>query len=240
MNRIFVYRLLWLLGFIALIVLLRYPAATEEAGNSFSLPLSGKVIVLDPGHGGVDGGAVGEDDSQEKDIALSTVKYLRDYLQEAGALVYLTREGDYDLAAEGTNGYSKRKAEDIRKRVQFVKDKNPDMFISVHLNAIPQTKWSGAQTFYHPSVKKNEHLAKFIQSEIRRNLENTTRKAQSVDNIYILKHTDQPSALVEIGFLSNPHERDLLKTDDYQQKMAASIYEGVLRYITEEKYPEES
>ncbi|SEU01942.1 N-acetylmuramoyl-L-alanine amidase [Salinibacillus kushneri] len=240
MNRKHVYRLLWLLGLIVLIVLLRYPATTQETGEKFSLPLSGKVVVLDPGHGGVDGGAVGKDDSLEKDIALSTVKYLRDYLQEAGALVYLTREGDYDLAAEETKGLSKRKSEDIRKRVQFVKEKNPDLFLSIHLNAIPQTRWSGAQTFYHPSVKKSAHLAKFIQSEIRRNLDNTTRKAQAVDNIYVLKNTGKPAALVEIGFLSNPHERDLLKTDDYQQKMAASIYEGILRYTTEEEYPEES
>ncbi|MRG88064.1 N-acetylmuramoyl-L-alanine amidase CwlD [Salinibacillus xinjiangensis] len=240
MKRKLGFSVLWLIGLAVLIFLLQYPVTTKEAWESWSLPLSGKVIVLDPGHGGVDGGAVGSDETLEKDIALSTVEKLRDYLQEAGALVYLTREDDRDLAAEGTKGLSKRKVEDIRKRVQFIQDKEPDLFLSIHLNAIPSSKWSGAQTFYYPAVGKSEHLAKFIQSEIRRNLDNTTRKAQAIKNVYILKHAKSPGALVEIGFLSNPHERDLLKTTDYQLKMAGSIYEGILRYITEEEYPEES
>ncbi|WP_102029446.1 N-acetylmuramoyl-L-alanine amidase CwlD [Salirhabdus sp. Marseille-P4669] len=238
MKKKAIYTVLWFMGFFALIYLLQYPITSKDAWESFSLPLSGKVIVLDPGHGGVDGGAVGADETLEKDIALSTAKYLRDYLQQQGALVYMTREKDQDLAAEGTQGLSKRKSEDIRKRVQFIQEKEPDFFLSIHLNAIPSSRWSGAQTFYYPSLGESEHLAKFIQSEIIRNLDNTTRQVQAINNVYILKNANAPGALVEIGFLSNPKERNLLKTDEYQQKMAASIYDGVLRYVTEQEFPE--
>ncbi|WP_386064504.1 N-acetylmuramoyl-L-alanine amidase CwlD [Thalassobacillus hwangdonensis] len=229
----------WLCGLTILVFLVAYPIQeAKDTWQSWSLPLAGKVIVLDPGHGGPDGGAVGSDETLEKDIALQVSDYLRDYLQEAGALVYMTREEDVDLAAEGTSGLARRKSEDIRARVAFIKDKDPDFFLSMHLNAIPSSKWHGAQTFYYPELEGSKHLASFIQSEIKRNLENTERSAMAINGIYVLKHADTPGALVEIGFLSNPHERDLLKSDTYQRKMAASIYEGILRYTTEGEYPE--
>lgn len=225
----------WMFGVVLLIILIQYPIEkSTESWNSWSLPLSGKVIVLDPGHGGPDGGAVGADQTQEKEIALAVAKKLRDYLQQSGALVYLTRETDTDLAAEDTKGLSRRKSEDIQNRVAFIKDKEADFFISIHLNALPSTKWAGAQTFYYPSQKEGEHLAKLIQDEIKRNLENTKREALALKSMYLLKHAEVPGALVEIGFLSNEHERELLKQDMYQGKMAASIYEGVLRYVTED------
>nr|WP_255437766.1 N-acetylmuramoyl-L-alanine amidase CwlD [Thalassobacillus sp. CUG 92003] len=212
----------------------------KDAWQTWSLPLTGKVIVLDPGHGGPDGGAVGADDTLEKDIALSVAKYLRDYLQQNGATVYMTREEDKDLAAEDTSGLSRRKSEDIRNRVALIHEKETDFFISLHLNAIPSPEWSGAQSFYYPGQERSQDLAQFIQAEIKRNLENTTREAMALNSMYLLKQASVPGALVEIGFLSNVHERELLKTEDYQRKMAASIYQGMLRYATEEEYPEDS
>ncbi|WP_371069851.1 N-acetylmuramoyl-L-alanine amidase CwlD [Sediminibacillus sp. JSM 1682029] len=226
---------LWMLGVVLLVLLIQYPIQqSTDSWDSWALPLSGKVIVLDPGHGGPDGGAEGSDDTQEKDIALRVAKKLQNYLQQAGALVFLTREKDEDLAAKETRGLSRRKSEDIRNRVEFIKDKEADFFVSIHLNALPATQWSGAQTFYYPSDGANERLATLIQDEIKRNLENTTREALGLKSMYLLKHAEAPGALVEIGFLSNVHERELLKTDDYQGKMAASIYEGILRYATED------
>ena len=226
---------LWIIGIIVLAILIQFPIEmTEKTWKTWSYPLSGKTIVIDPGHGGPDGGAVGSDQTSEKDIALQVSKKLRDYLQQAGALVYLTREEDKDLADENTKGLSRRKSEDIRNRLDFVHDKNADLFISVHLNAIPSTKWKGAQTFYYPKYDESRHLAKMIQAEIIRNLENTDRAALAINNMYLLKHMEIPGALVEIGFLSNEEEREQLKLDDYQLQVAASIYEGVLRYITED------
>jgi len=225
----------WGVGLLLLAYLIQLPIQqTESTWASWSLPLSGKVIVIDPGHGGPDGGAVGSDDTVEKDIALSVSKQLQRYLQQAGALVYLTRENDADLADEGTSGLARRKSEDIRKRMEFIEKKNADFFLTIHLNALPSEQWHGAQTFFYPKFDENRHLATMVQAEIRRNMENTNREALAIDGIYLLKHATVPGALVEIGFLSNVAERELLKQETYQESMAASIYQGILRYTTEE------
>ncbi|MBT2218375.1 N-acetylmuramoyl-L-alanine amidase CwlD [Virgibacillus dakarensis] len=225
----------WGAGLVLLAFLINVPIQmSEQTWETWSLPLAGKTIVIDPGHGGPDGGAEGRDDTQEKDVALAVSKKLQDYLQQSGALVYLTREKDTDLAESGTKGLSRRKSEDIRKRLAFIHEKKADFYVTVHLNAIPSTRWSGAQTFYYPKFEESKHLAKMIQSEIIRNLENTKRTPLAINGIYLLKHAEVPGALVEIGFLSNEHERELLKQDEYQLKMAGSIYEGILRYVTED------
>lgn len=226
---------LWLVGLFLLIILMQYPMQRSlDSWQTWSLPLAGKTIVLDPGHGGVDGGAEASDDTQEKDIALDVSNMLKDYLQQAGAIVYLTREGDYDLAQDETKGLSRRKSEDIHNRVAFIEDKEADLFLSIHLNALPSKQWRGAQTFFHPGKEQNELLAKAIQAEIRRNLENTNREALAMSQVYILKYTETTGALVEIGFLSNEDEKELLKSPDYQRKAAASIYEGILQYMIEQ------
>jgi N-acetylmuramoyl-L-alanine amidase len=110
-----------------------------------------------------------------------------------------------------------------------------DLFVSIHLNAIPSSRWSGAQTFYAPHHEENERVAKFIQDELRRNLGNTTRKAKPLNKVYILKNAKKPGALVEVGFLSNPTEKASLKKESYQKKIADSIYRGIIRYYTNEK-----
>jgi N-acetylmuramoyl-L-alanine amidase len=230
----------WGIGLLMLVYLIQYPIQKDEATwGAWSLPLSGKVIVIDPGHGGPDGGAEGIDGTQEKGISLAVSEKLRDYLQQSGALVYLTREEDNDLADTDTAGLSRRKSEDIRKRLQFIHDKEADFFVTIHLNAIPSPRWSGAQTFYYPEFPESKHLAQKIQAEIVRNLENTDRAALAINGIYLLKHAEVPGSLVEIGFLSNEQERELLKEESYQRQMAGSIYEGILRYMTEEVVEEE-
>jgi N-acetylmuramoyl-L-alanine amidase len=223
-------------GFTILLILLQYQFTDNNSWKSWNLPLSGRIIVLDPGHGGPDGGAVGGE-VVEKDVALSIALKLRDYLQQQGALVVMTREGDNDLAAKNTKGYSRRKIEDLQKRVEFINESEADLFISVHLNAIPSPRWRGAQTFYYASFVENERVAKFIQAELRRNLENTNRSAKAINGVYLLKYAKKPGALVEVGFLSNYDERQLLSSEDYQTKVAASIYKGILRYFSNEKNP---
>jgi len=229
---------IWITGFLLLAFLIQFPIQkSETTWESWSLPLSGKTIVLDPGHGGPDGGAVGKDDTTEKEIVLDVAKKLQSYLQQSGALVYLTREEDKDLAAKDTKGLANRKSEDIRNRLKFIHDKKADFFVSIHLNALSATQWHGAQSFYYPKMEESGHLANMIQSEIIRNLENTDREALSINGVYLLKHAKVPGALVEIGFLSNEQELELLKQEDYQRKLAGSIYKGILHYETKE--PEE-
>lgn len=200
--------------------------------SSWSLPLSGKIIYLDPGHGGPDGGAE-HGEAVEKDIALNIASKLRDYLQQQGALVLMTREEDTDLANSTTKGLSRRKREDLQRRVEMINESEAELFISIHLNSMPSPRWYGAQTFYSTRYLENKVLAELIQEELRDNLENTKRVAKPIDHVYLVKSVKKPGALVEVGFLSNPTERELLIQDDYQEKVAAAIYQGVMRYFTE-------
>lgn len=229
----------FIVGFTLLIFILQYDFKNDDSLKPWNLPLSGQVILLDPGHGGADGGA-GPKDALEKDIALNISFKLRDYLQQQGALVIMTREEDKDLADEDTKGLSRRKTEDLKRRLQMINESEANFYVSIHLNAISSSRWSGAQTFYASQIKENERAAKFIQDELRINLENTTRKAKPINRVYILKYAEKPGVLVEVGFLSNPEERENLKTEDYQEKVAASIYKGILRYYSKEKELKES
>ncbi|WP_409252557.1 N-acetylmuramoyl-L-alanine amidase CwlD [Bacillus sp. SCS-153A] len=225
-----------MIGFAGIVIILflifQYKLLDTDTWESWNLPLSGKIIYIDPGHGGPDGGA-GDNEVLEKDIALNVSQMLRDYFQEQGALVLMTRDDDRDLAPEGMKGYSRRKTEDLKKRLEMINSSEADLYLSIHLNAIPSSRWSGAQTFYNPKYKENKEVAKSIQAELIRNLENTKREAKGIQNVYLVKHSNKPGALVEIGFLSNPGEKANLMTEKYQQKVAASIYEGVLKYYDE-------
>lgn len=233
----------WLKGGLFAVVLtfiifyIQYQFITTDSGSSWSLPLSGKIIIVDPGHGGIDGGASSKQGLLEKDVSLNISLILRDYLQESGALVIMSREEDHDLAGSSTKGIRNRKVDDLKRRVQLINETGGDLFVTLHLNAIPSPRWYGAQTFYNRTIVENEKIAKFIQDEIRTNLENTNRFAKPIGNVYLLKHASIPGALVEVGFLSNPTEAELLNTKAYQQKIAASIYRGILRYYTNEPAP---
>ena len=208
------------------------------AVEQWGMPLSGKVIVIDPGHGGVDGGASYQE-ILEKQLTLKIANQLQAYLEEQGAIVKLTREEDKDLADLDTKGIRNRKREDLKNRLDLLNDKDNDLFISIHLNSIPQTQWSGAQTFYTKYNDGNERIARFVQQELVRHLPNNTRKAKTIDGIYVLSHAKTPGILVEAGFLSNEQERYWLLQDEYQQQIAAAIYLGILRHYSDEETLEE-
>jgi N-acetylmuramoyl-L-alanine amidase len=222
---------------VAAVVLIVQDIPATRTWTTWSLPLSGKKIAIDAGHGGIDGGAVSKEGAIEKDLNLAIAIYLRDYLQQAGAIVVMTREGDYDLAAEDTKKVSKRKTEDLMKRVSVIKEAKPDLVVSIHMNSIPSVKWFGAQTFYYPSSVNDGQFAALIQEEIKRNLMNTSRIAAPIKNeVYLMKQiTNIPMALIEVGFLSNPEEASKLSNGDYQRSVAAAIYQGMLRFSAGEK-----
>jgi N-acetylmuramoyl-L-alanine amidase len=231
------WHLLSLISSLLLVVILfPYFQHSYQTWGTWGLPLNSKIIVLDAGHGGPDGGASGGN-VIEKEVALSITNKLRDYLQEQGAIVIMTRDGDYDLADEGMKGYSRRKSVDLRKRVHLINHSNADMFLSIHLNALPSSSSKGAQTFYYGSLIENERLAKFVQAEMKVSLNNTHRIAKIINHVYLLKHAKVPGALVEVGFLSNPEESQMLGDEKYQDKLAASIYRGIIRYYTDRNEP---
>lgn len=203
-------------------------------------PLSGFIIVLDPGHGGLDCGATSKNGIEEKDITLSIGKYLRDYLNEVGATVIMTREIDKDLAGDYES--SNRKRADLINRANFANINSADIFISIHANSITSEKWSGAQTFYNSEKEDNKLLSKYIQEQLIKIMGNTDRIPLPRNDLVVLKNVEMTSALVEVGFLSNPIEEELLGTSEYQEKLAYAIYQGILAYyvsitnVTENDY----
>lgn len=225
-------------SFLVILVLFifSYELPATKTWTYWTMPLSGKVIALDAGHGGPDGGAESADGGIiEKDINLAICMYLRDYLQQAGAVVVMTREDDTDLAKQSTKGFSRRKTEDLLTRVEMIQKNKADMLVSVHLNSISSAKWSGAQTFYQSKNQEGRSLATFIQEELRNSLQNTDRQPLPRDSFYLLKVLKIPSSLVEVGFLSNPEEARMMANATYQKKLAEAIYRGILRYSSGEK-----
>jgi N-acetylmuramoyl-L-alanine amidase len=228
-----------ILFFITLVIGFIFVEMEQSNWNTWvyeSASLSKKVIILDAGHGGSDGGAVNQLGQMEKQINLKISILLRDYLQEAGAIVYMTREEDKDLANPDTQSLSKRKTEDLLQRGNLISELPADMFVSIHLNSIASSKWSGAQTFFMSNHPDNEKIAKLIQQQFVEHLKNTTRVANKTDrSIYLLKISKIPSVLIEAGFLSHQKEANQLSDEKYQRKIADCIYRGILKYYTSGK-----
>ncbi|AOY75066.1 N-acetylmuramoyl-L-alanine amidase CwlD [Clostridium formicaceticum] len=198
-----------------------------------TLPTLTKVVLLDAGHGGVDPGAVSKGGVKEKDINLAIALYLKEYLEQSGAVVVMTRTKDEGLYSEG-GSLREKKNEDLRKRKEMVKESGPDIFITIHLNSFPQTQYHGAQTFYPKDNTKGKVLAEKIQEELINTLDkNNKRVALPKEDVYIIKGLDIPTTLVECGFLSNPKEEQLLQKSSYQKQIAWGIYMGIQRYFLE-------
>ena len=188
-----------------------------------SLPLQGKVIVVDPGHGGKDPGTTYKD-IYEKDLNLSISLYLRDCLSQYGATVILTRDNDNDLSYGETNH---RKKTDFDNRIKIINNKHTDMYLSIHLNYLTNTKYYGAQVFYN---KDNEKLAKSIQEYLNSNLETDREIKEIPKSTYMYKKLEKRGVLIECGFLSNAEERKKLVTKEYQKNVAQVIADAVVNY----------
>jgi len=233
----------WVLALMLMIASLSFVVYhTNASEQKFFLPerLAGMKIVVDPGHGGEDGGA-SNGDVVERDITLSISKQLVQQLEKEGATVIMTRtqSGDAIDEVEKNPQYQtlrERKLADLKLREQIIVDEQPDVFISVHVNAIPDAKWRGAQVFYHKEGhEEGARLAKSIQSSFQKKLKNTDREALGIQGVYLLKKSPVPSVLVETGFISNEEERKLLVDPNYQRKVADAIMEGILKFSNAEE-----
>jgi len=195
--------------------------------------LSGKVVIIDPGHGGIDPGAVGYNGVLEKDVVLSISRYLKGFLLQAGAMAILTREVDLDLMDLFQQGKIKGELRDeLQMRVDVANDNYGDVFLSIHANAHPSRWEYGAQTFYYaPSHPHNRRLAETIQAELKRLAGPTHRDANFYIDQYVLKRVKMPSATVEVGFLSNPTEEKMLADPEYQQRMAWAIFVALAKFF---------
>ncbi len=191
-----------------------------------TLPLLGKVIYLDPGHGGKDPGAVWGN-TYESDINLQLCLSLQMELEKNGAIVYLTRYGDYDLSA---NNAMLRKRSDLSRRVNIINRSLADLYLSIHLNADVSSTWKGAQVFFDDINPKNEEIAKVLQEQFRKDL-NTNRDCKNINDHYLYSRVNIPGVLIEAGFISNDNERYLLKQTEYQQKVSKTIVKGIVNYF---------
>jgi len=198
-----------------------------------SWAIANRVIVIDPGHGGIDPGAVGSNGVREKDIVLQVGKRLNYLLNEAGAKVIITRQSDTDLSTPGSGSLLARKREDLNKRVELAHKNKADFYLSIHANAFPASRWRGAQTFYQSNQPEGKKLAEAIQSELVRIMGNTTRTAKPGD-FYTTRNTRMAAVIVEIGFISNPQEAALMADPAYQRKLAYAIYSGLVKHYTEQ------
>jgi N-acetylmuramoyl-L-alanine amidase CwlD len=205
------------------------------AKNEFPINDSkSKIILIDPGHGGIDGGAVSKSGIMEKDINLKISLNLRDKLIKEGFKVIMTREEDKGLY-EDQGRIRKKKIEDLNNRCKIKNESKCDMFVSIHLNAFPESKYYGAQVWYSRN-RYSQKLAKIIQDNLRNDLDasNNRKEKPALDSYKVLRNNDDmPSVLVECGFLSNILEEEKLKDDEYQSKIADSIVKSIKSYYNQ-------
>lgn len=189
------------------------------------LPLHGKLIIIDPGHGGADPGTMYKD-IYEKDLNLKISLFLEEELSKLGAGVLLIRDGDYDLS-KGVKEH--RKKTDFDNRIKLINNSEGDMYLSIHLNYLTNTAYYGAQVFYN---QKNENLAKKIQNYLNENLDTDREIKKIPSSTYMYDKLKTPGVLIECGFLSNYKERNHLITEEYQKRLAQVIAMSIVKYYS--------
>lgn len=184
--------------------------------------LKGRIIYIDPGHGGKDPGAMYKE-LKESDINLQISKYLKEELEKNGAIVYLTRIGDYDLSENNARNH---KRNDLTARARLINESSCDMYISIHLNSDPSPTWNGTQIFYTDNNEENKQIAETLKKELK-----IKREIKELKNMYLFDKINRPGVLIEAGFISNPNDRYKLKQESYQQKLAKNITTGIIEYF---------
>ncbi len=197
----------------------------EAASHSESIK---KTVILDAGHGGFDGGA-SAGDVLEKDINLKIALFLADHLRLSGYDVILTREDDSATNDEGDRIRSK-KISDMKNRLVIMKSYPDAFFVSIHLNKYSDSQPKGTQVFYSQKTEESKLLAQSIQQTVKELLQSDNHREikPATRDAYLLYNAPIPAVIVECGFLSNPAELALLKTEEYQKKMAFAVYCGII------------
>ena len=239
----------WLAGFICLSVL--FGAGAVVIGNidgiihknvSVQTDVQGDpgrtVFIIDPGHGGEDGGCSAADGTLEKDLNLLLSKDVCDILNSMGYNSILTRNDDkllYDIYGDLNDYTGKKKVYDLRNRLRFSEESGALAMISIHMNKFPSAAYRGTQVYYSADNEGGTYLADKIQNSVCKNLQtDNTRLIKSAgSNIYILNRAKITTVLCECGFLSNREETELLKTDEYAQKLCFCISLGALDWLSQ-------
>lgn len=214
-----------------------FKIAKDEENNAvatMAMPVSNKVIVIDAGHGKPDEGAQSSNGTTEAQTNLKIALKLQNLLEQSGATVILTRSDEDAIYDLDKTTLKQKKISDIHNRVKIGNESSADAFISIHLNKIPQEQYWGWQCFYKSNDESSQKLAKSIQQNLNDAIQKENKRvAMKIDNVYIIKHVEIPISIVECGFLSNPEEESLLLTDEYQDKLAWGIYNGILDFFNQ-------
>jgi len=224
-------RTLYLLGII-FFFLVGWALMLQQVINTnanLAAKVSGKKIVVDPGHGGNDPGAKSYLGLREKKINLEVALKLKKYLSQVGIYCLLTREDDRDFC-EATIQYLASKRHDLSYRAKIANDYQADLFISIHANSFPSPKYHGAQTFFDTKNSESKKLAQTIQKQLIMQLGKNKRHIKP-GNFRVLQEVQMPAVMVEIGFLSNPEEAALLADSNYCDRIAQAIYAGIINYL---------
>ena len=190
-----------------------------------------KLILIDPGHGGIDGGAESKNGTVEKNINLKVSLKLKDLLKKQGFNVKMTREEDKGLYSD-SGRIRKKKLEDLNNRCKMKEDSKCDMFISIHMNMFPEKKYYGPQVWYS-DCKNSMDLAHLLQEGLKKDLNDDSERIEkpALDLYKILRcNNNIPSVIVECGFLSNEKEEAKLNSDKYQGKIAESLCKSIKMY----------
>ena len=202
--------------------------------NALADDVSQKIILIDPGHGGIDGGAKSKSGVIEKDINLQISLKLKDILEQKGYKVYLTRESDQGLEQKGST-IREKKRDDLKRRRDLKVETKCDVFVSIHQNMFPQAKCYGAQV-WHSSNDISKKLADYVQESLKETVKDKNKRVSKPagDAYLILRDKyEGASILVECGFLSNPEEEQRLKTEEHQNLIVEGISLGIEKYFQE-------
>lgn len=198
-----------------------------------STPLTNHTIILDAGHGNPDGGATNlNGEIIESELNLSIVLKLQNLLETSNCRVILTRSDENGIYEADAKSIRQKKISDMKNRVNIANTSNAEAFVSIHMNKLSQTQYSGWQCFYKDKDENSKVLANSIQNNLNIFIDtNNTRKIKSISGIHLTKHIKIPLVIVECGFLSNLEEANLLSSPSYQDKLAWSIYTGLMDYF---------
>ena len=192
------------------------------------------VIVLDAGHGGFDGGCVSAEGVPEKGINLSILQRLRDMLLIAGYEVDVTRDEDVSIHDSGIEGLANQKSSDMDNRLALFNKYDNAICVSIHQNQFTDPKYSGAQMFYSSTDSRSEQLARSLQSSFAELLQPDNKREIKLcgKELFLCYYSENPTVMAECGFLSNPEEAALLNTEEYQEKVALTLFNGITRYVS--------
>lgn len=202
-------------------------------------PKNQQTIVIDPGHGGIDGGTGDRNDILEKDINLDVGLKLKKELLVEGFDVIMTREDDVSLENLSSINAS-RYRRDLDARKNIINENDPLVFISIHVNSSKKTSVKGIKVYHFPNSVEGEKLAKSIAESVDiyvydKFLKDTSLRAEILsENFYILRETKHTGVLVEVGFITNPEENKLMKNRKYKEKVAFAIKKGILEYLSQD------